>query len=331
MIVNPDALNIEACSACQLKCPLCPTAKGEREALVGSGSLRIQDFQRLIDQNPQIRRIELGHFGEVFLNHDLPRILDYAYTRHVTTTIDQGANLNHASEEALEALVKYQTAVVRCAIDGVTQAAYSRYRVGGDLMKVLRNVQKINQFKEQYQSSRPRLIFQFVVFGHNEHEIERAVLLAKILKMEIDLKLNCFPDALPVHNRDRVRRYVGYADRREFLESEEKHYMRHECYELWLSPQINWDGKLLGCRRNMWGVFGSNVFESGLMDAINNEKIRYAREMLMGRLPAREDMPCMRCGIYQSMVQSGNWVTEKELENAEARNAEGLCSKAVSY
>ena len=123
MVVNPTVLCIEACSVCQLRCPLCPTAKGERESLIGSGSLKFQDFQRLIDQNPQICRVELGHFGEVFLNKELPRILEYAYTRHVTTSIDQGANLNHASEEALEALVKYQTAVVLCAIDATTQAA----------------------------------------------------------------------------------------------------------------------------------------------------------------------------------------------------------------
>lgn len=327
MIVNPTALCVEVCSVCQLRCPLCPTANGEREALIGSGSLKFLDFQRLIDQNPQIRRVELGHFGEVFLNNDLPRILEYAYTRNVTTTIDQGANLNHASEEALEALVKYQTAVVRCAIDGITQTTYSQYRIGGDLKKVLLNIQKINRFKEQYQSSRPRLLFQFIVFGHNEHEIERAILLSRMLKMEIDLKLNYFPDTLPVHNRDRVRQFVGYADRREYLEKEEKHYWRHECYGLWLSPQINWDGKLLGCSRNMWGVFAENVFESGLMSAINNEKIRYAREMLMGRSPAREDMSCMRCAVYQSMAHYGNWITEKEIENAEARNVEGICSK----
>lgn len=327
MMVNPTALCIEVCSVCQLRCTLCPTAKGERESLIGSGSLKFRDFQRLIDENPQIRRVELGHFGEVFLNKELPRILEYAYTRNVTTTIDQGANLNHASEEALEALVKHQTAVVRCAIDGITQATYSQYRVGGDIRKVLQNIRKINRFKERYQSPVPRLLFQFIVFGHNEHEIERAVLLAKILKMEINLKLNYLPDVLPVYNRDRVRQFVGYADRREYLEKEKKHYQRHECYGLWLNPQINWDGKLLGCSRNMWGVFGGNVFESGLMDAINGEKMCYTREMLMGRVPAREDMPCMKCGIYQSMAQYSNWITEKELENAEARNAEGICSK----
>ncbi|MBF8278284.1 MAG: Radical protein [Candidatus Brocadiaceae bacterium] len=329
MVVNPTAIRIEVCSVCQLRCPLCPNIRGETAATIGMGYMPFEHFRRLINQNPQIRQVELGNFGEVFLNKDLPGILEYAYTRNVTTTIDEGANLNHSSEEALEALVKYQTAVVRCAIDGITQATYSQYRVGGDLKNVLRNIQKINRHKGRYQSSRPRLLFQFIIFGHNEHEIERAILLSRMLKMEISFKLNFFPDAMPVYNRDRVRQIVDYADRREYLEKEGVHYKRHQCYELWLSPQINWDGKLLGCSRNMWGVFGGNVFESGLMGAINNEKIRYAREMLMGRVPARGDMPCMKCSIYQSIATSGNWITEKEIKDAEVRNAnaEGVCSK----
>ena len=34
------------------------------------------------------------------------------------------------------------------------------------------------------------------------------------------------------------------------------------------------------------------------MDAINNEKMTYARDMLSGRKPARDDIPCSTCDIY---------------------------------
>ncbi|MBI4789687.1 MAG: cupin domain-containing protein [Chloroflexi bacterium] len=313
MTVNPTTLRIEACSHCQLKCPLCPRARGETAAMVGSGYLKFENFKQLIDRNPQIRSVELANFGEVFLNKDLPKILEYAHARNVSTAIDEGANLNDASDQVLGALVKYQTTVVRCAIDGVTQATYSMYRAGGDLKTVLRNIQKINSYKERYQSDKPRLLFQFIIFGHNEHEMERAILLSKMLKMEITLKLNFYPGAMPVVNRERVRRRLGYADRHEYLAKEHKHYKRNQCYELWHSPQINWDGRLLGCSRNMWGVFADNVFQDNLTDAINNERMQYARKMLMGRVPAREDMPCVRCGVYKSMAQYDNWIAEPEL------------------
>lgn len=313
--VNPTAVRIEACSLCQLRCPLCATARGENTAIVGRGYLKFNDFRRLLDQNSQIRRVELGNWGEVFLNKHLPKILECAHAKNVTTAIDEGVNLNDASEEALEALVRYQTEVVRCAIDGVTQETYSMYRVGGNLRKVLHNIQTINRFKERYRSEKPRLLFQFVVFGHNEHEMERAILLSRILKMETCLKLNFFPGALPVRNRERVRQLTGFADRVEYLEKEKKHYQRHECYNLWNSPQINWDGKLLGCNRNIWGAFAENVFESDLESCVNNEKMQYAREMLMGRRPLREDMPCLRCSIYRTLVEFDNWITEEEIRD----------------
>lgn len=315
-MINPTAVRIEASSMCQLKCPLCPTFRGENEAVIGRGTLKFTDYKRFIDDNPQIRSVELGNFGEVFLNKDLPKILQYAYEHNVTTSIDEGANLNNASDEALEALVKYQTTRVRCAIDGVTQETYQIYRVGGNLKQVLDNIQKINAFKQSYQSEKPELVFQFVIFSHNENQIEAATMMAKLLKMKFDPKLNWFTDVMPVVNRERVRQVVGYADRGEYLEIEDKHYMRHQCYAMWHRPQINWDGKLIGCSRNIWGYYKENVFETGFQTSINNEKIQYARERLMGKQNRQVDIPCTQCGVYQSMVEKDNWITDQELAEA---------------
>ena len=142
-VVLPSSIRIDACSLCQLRCTLCPRTSGETEAIIGNGRLKFDHFKCLIDRNPQIRKVELGNFGEVFLNPELPQILRYAFEQGVVTEIEEGVNLNDATEEALEALVKYQTARVRCAIDGVTQKTYQRYRAGGDLKKVIRNYRKL--------------------------------------------------------------------------------------------------------------------------------------------------------------------------------------------
>lgn len=39
-----------------------------------------------------------------------------------------------------------------------------------------------------------------------------------------------------------------------------------------MNPQINWDGKLLGCCLNFWGDFGGNAFEQGLERILTSEK-----------------------------------------------------------
>ena len=315
-MVNPSAIRVEACSLCQLHCPLCPASRGETDAVIGRGRLRFADFERLIRRNPQILAVELANFGEVFLNPDLPRILAFAHERGVATSIDEGANLNDASTEALEALVKYQVAQVRCAVDGVTRSSYRQYRAGGDLAKVLANIQEINRFKERYRSSRPRLVLQFVVFAHNEEEIERAALMARVLRMELQLKLNFFPDSLPVKNRERVKKHLGYADRNEYLEKARRHYSRHQCHEMWIWPQVNWDGRILGCSRNIWGAYPGNAFSADLVEGLNSSAMESARAVLMGLRPLDPDMPCARCSVYRSLADHGDWITPDEIAQA---------------
>jgi len=314
-IATPTSIRLEACSLCQLQCPLCPGTRDETGTAIGRGYLPFETFKVFIDSNPHIRWVELASSGEVFLNPDLPKILEYAFVRKIATTINEGANLNHAADEALEALVKYETEVVRCAIDGVTQETYAMYRVGGNLNNVLANIQKINAYKEKYQTPKPHLVLQFIVFDHNEHEMEKAAVLARMLKMKIVFRHNWLPDCMPVKDRNRVRRLVGSVDRNDYLEKTGRDFVRGVCYALWKSPQVNWDGKLLGCSNNRWVVFSENVFEGDLASHFNSEKIRYARQMLMGKKPPRDDMPCLNCQMYEALKRYDNWITTDEIAN----------------
>ncbi len=143
--------------------------------------------------------------------------------------------------------------------------------------------------------------------------------MAKLLNMKFEPKLNWEPGFMPISNRDKVRKLTGYADRNEYLEIEAKHYRRHQCYEMWFSPQINWDGKLLGCSRNFYGVYEENVFETGFQSSVNNEKIRHAREILMGKKPQLPEFPCIHCRVYKNMIDKDNYITDRELAEARER------------
>ncbi|MBZ5672204.1 MAG: hypothetical protein LAO04_21080 [Acidobacteriia bacterium] len=90
--VMSGEIRLEACSACQLRCPSCPTTTGHTEAVVGKSYLRLADFVRLVDENPWVGTIELSNNGEVFLNPDLVGIFRHAYDRNVSLRIGNGAN-----------------------------------------------------------------------------------------------------------------------------------------------------------------------------------------------------------------------------------------------
>lgn len=81
---------------------------------------------------------------------------------------------------------------------------------------------------------------------------------------------------------------MNAVSRGEYEEQYGVDYMRGTRHQLWHMPQINWDGKVLGCGHNYWGEFGGNAFQDGLLTTINSERMNYARDMLMGNKPARE-------------------------------------------
>ncbi len=272
--------------------------------------LRFEDFRNLIRANPHLRKIEISNYGEVFLNPELLDILRFAHEHKVEISITNGTNLNHVPEEVLEALVRYGVSAISCSIDGASQETYSQYRVRGNFDRVMANIRKINAFKTQYQSESPKLNWKFIVFGHNEHEITKAREMAQQMGMEIKFKLSWDSDFSPVRDVERVLRETGLpaASREAYLKQLGIDYKSDICQQLWLQPQINWDGKNLGCCRNFWGDFGGNAFQDGLVPTLNSEKITYAREMLVGEKPPRDDIPCSTCSVYQQRRAAGRWM-----------------------
>jgi MoaA/NifB/PqqE/SkfB family radical SAM enzyme len=302
-MLEPTQICVEASSFCQLRCPSCPTTTGHIHPAVGSGFLRFEDFRRLLESAPMVERVEISSFGEIFLNPQLLEILEYADQKGVAISIENGANLNHVKEEVLEGLVKYRVRVLSCSIDGATPESYRKYRVRGSFDRVIRNIETINSFKRRYQSDLPHLRWQFVVFGHNEAEIPIAREMAEKLGMEFRPKLTWDAKFSPILSKEFVQAQTGWqaVTREEYEQLNGEKYLSGACHQLWGNPQINWDGKVLGCCKNFWGDFGGNAFAEGLINSINGEKMNYARHMLTGQKPPREDIPCSTCDMYIAM------------------------------
>jgi len=300
-----NSILLEASSMCQLNCPLCPTGQGlNRKNVIGWGYLKFQDFKKLVDANPDIRNIELSNYGEIFLNPELGDIIKYAFSRGINLSAGSGVNLNNVREDMLECLVQYRLSFMNVAIDGAADESYGVYRKGGDFEKVIANVKTINHFKRRYNSKFPELRWQFVIMGHNERELPIARKMARELDMVFVPKLNWDPSFSPVKDKEFVRREsgLGVASIDEYRQRYGEEYMA--CYKtLWKSPQINWDGRLLGCCVNMWSDFG-NVFEDGLTECLKGERYMRAKRMLLGETEARDDLPCIRCPVYARMSKS---------------------------
>ena len=305
--VSPSRVRLGATTVCQLKCPTCVTATGELYETMAKGYLRFENFKRFIDENTEVREIELSDFGEIFLNPQLPQIIEYAFENNVKLSATNGANLNTVRDSTLEALVKYEFAHMRCSIDGASQETYKQYRVRGNFDRVIKNIDTINAYKKQYKSEFPLMTWQFVVFGHNEHEIGKARQMAYDRGMEFETKLNWDETWSPVRDKNMVRieMGIGAASRSEFKENNDSSYMDYICHQLWDDPHFNFDGTIWGCCRNYWKGWDGNVFEDGIEGALSSEQMQYGRRMLTDGIEPRDDVPCTRCSIYKNMRREG--------------------------
>jgi MoaA/NifB/PqqE/SkfB family radical SAM enzyme len=314
-LIQPRAIQIDASSHCQLACPSCPTASGATRPALGAGHLRLEEFEGLLDKNPGLAEVELSNYGEMFLNPRLPELMRCAYERGVVLHADNGVNLNHASEAALEGLVRFQFRSMTCSIDGASAESYPQYRVKGDFDRVMGHIHRINEYKRKYRSGFPLLRWQFIVFGHNEHEIAAARKLAGELGMSFFTKISWDDRISPIRDRELVQIQTRSREitREESYQATGLDYMRGICHQLWRAPVLNWDGRVNGCCRNFWGHFGGNAFEDGLTASLNTEGIQHARQMLMGRAAERADLPCASCELYQTMKRDRTWLREEEI------------------
>ncbi|MFH1622380.1 MAG: radical SAM protein [Candidatus Omnitrophota bacterium] len=292
-----NTIRIEASSMCQLKCPLCSEQIEWEKGVISKGCLKFKDFKNFVDNHHSFKKIELSNYGEIFLNPELEDIIEYACKMKVDLSAGTGVNLNTASEEILECLVKYRFKSLSVSIDGANNETYRIYRREGNFDNVISNIKKINHYKKVYKTCFPILRWQFIIFGHNEHELPIARKMAEELNMEFKPIFNVIYSYSPIRNKDFVREQIGYQSREEYEQKTHRIY-NPLCDQIWRAPQINWDGKLLGCCINYWSDLG-NVLESGLRNCIKGNKYVYLKKMLLGKNKAREDIPCFSCAAYK--------------------------------
>lgn len=289
---------------------------------VGFGYLKFKDFKKFIDENDNIEKIGLASNGEIFLNPELTEIIKYAHKKNVILDAHVGVNLNNLTDEMAETLVKYKFNQITVSIDGATPETYAIYRRGGNFSTVITNIKKINSYKKKYNSEHPKLTYKFILFGHNEHEIDQAKDLAKKLNMEMWFQPNYDKSYSPVNNVELVKEKTGVDSSLSLYEAIGKMYQKNHqswffCKELWNYPHINWDGRLIGCCGLPINDFGSNVFKEEFMSALNSPKVLYAKSMISNKAKPEKGIPCVDCYGY-SLVKNMNLSLKPTSKNGDS-------------
>jgi radical SAM protein with 4Fe4S-binding SPASM domain len=179
---KPYWLTVDPTNFCQLRCPFCPT--GAERKVRAKAILDFEDYKRLLDDlGPTLLHMDFMNWGEPLLNRRIFDMIAYAKRFDVDTKMD--TNFNEFSEEMAEKMVLSGLDCVSLSIDGLTQETYAKYRVRGDYEKVIRHLKMLVAAKRRLGRSNPYIVWQFLVFKHNEHEAERVRQVGKELGVDV--------------------------------------------------------------------------------------------------------------------------------------------------
>jgi radical SAM protein with 4Fe4S-binding SPASM domain len=242
---KPAVASIEPSTSCNLRCPQCPS--GLRRFSRPTGMLDLQLYKRMLQElGPQLHSLTLYFQGEPFLHPNFTDLVKEAKTFNIFTITS--TNAHYLTDELASETIKSGLDKLIISVDGTTAETYRKYRVGGDFEKVLEGTRRLVEQKKLAKAHHPHIVWQFVVFKHNEHQIEDIKRLGKDLQVdEVSIKTAQVYDFEEAHqiipSTSKYARYkLNGAGKFEI-----KNKLLNQCWRMWQGCVITWDGKIVPC------------------------------------------------------------------------------------
>lgn len=224
----PAVVRINPTPVCNLRCRGC-RGRSYRSPNESPVVMSLPVFRRIVEQvAPTACLAVLYDEGEPLLH---PRIVDMvriADAANLSTSISSNLSFE-MSDEQVDRLVTSGLDRLIVALDGMTQATYARYRVGGDVERVKTNFERIVRARRRLGRSRPQVEVQFLQFGYNEPEREAT----RRYVLEV--------------GADRFRPFPARFDGFYFNDLDPEARRRLGCTHLWASLHVNNDGRVYPC------------------------------------------------------------------------------------
>lgn len=242
---SPFSLSIEPTTACNLACPECPS--GLKQFTRATGKMDLIFHQRILQSvGKQVFYINYYFQGEPFLHPQFLELIKEAKKHRIYTATS--TNAHFITPEKATEIVESGLDRMILSIDGLSQNSYEKYRINGQLNKVLDGAKALVEAKKRMKSSTPHLILQFLVVQHNEHEIDALYQLAKELEID-DVRLKTAQFYEYEKGNPLMPKNLAYS--RYKLNSDGTYSLKYKtgnhCWRMWSSSVITWDGSVVPC------------------------------------------------------------------------------------
>ena len=278
----PTHLEVEASSACQMRCPMCKTTQMVDEGVDFLGSMDFDLYKKIIDEcaGEGLYSIKLSWRGEPLLNPKIVEMVAYAKEKGIKDVafLSNGERL---TKEMVEALVDAGLDWISISFDGMSET-YNRIRKPAIFEETVEKIKYLREYREKRGGHKPLIRVQSVHSAIRGIEGEFLQLWEGIAD-----KVNFIAD-----------------QKRSLDQKDYRHDHTYICPSPWQRLCIGWDGKVSQCYGDYMeeGTLG-DIRESTVKEVWTGEPMRNLRD-LMKNLKRLATKPCRTC--------SDGGITEEE-------------------
>ncbi len=241
----PISISIEPTTACNLHCTECPS--GLRSFTRPTGNLKMELFHRFLKEaHKHIMSLTFYFQGEPFIHPRLLEMISMAHQLNIYTIVS--TNAHFLDPATCQKIIDSGLDRIIISLDGINQETYQKYRIGGQVDKVIQGIENLVEAKRIRKSSSPYLILQTIVFKHNEQELGEIKLAAEKWGVDhLEFKTAQIYDYQQKSNlipEQALYARYGLNDQGEWSI---KNKLQNHCWRMWQGCVISWDGRVVPC------------------------------------------------------------------------------------
>ena len=248
--------------------------------------------------------VSFYNHGEPLLNPDVFSIIEHTHRSRVGTNIS--SNFNWPQPVDINDFIRSGLDYVTVSLDGVTQEAYQKYRVRGDIAEVFDNLRRLIAAKKALKSKTPFVEWQFIVFKHNEHEMDQARKLAS--EIGVDLFRFISPGIPPedMHKPELQEKWMPdnplYWERNPKLVEERGYVFDQACFYLYRSMFIYPGGGVTPCcfahddKQDFGNIYQNSIRRFGTTNITDPRECFFQRQL---RPRIEFETICDKCTVFR--------------------------------
>ena len=165
---------IELSNYCNAKCPACIREYSAPETL-NNGNISLEQIKKIINQIPNPKNLQFyfgGTSGDPMMNPEIVEIFSYSSEHVKAVSMDTNGSLRSTRVwKQIGEISKKTGACVIFSIDGLEDTNHI-YRINTNWKLIMRNI-------KTYIDAGGHCDWKFLIFEHNQHQVEEAKQLAK--------------------------------------------------------------------------------------------------------------------------------------------------------